>query len=81
MEKRWLNERPAGAIISFESVGHSLRREKDSGSEPDCAQREVEATRQLCKGAHLRIVNAAETVRLHHSVPHTPHERNQHNAF
>src|SRR5262249_16283533 len=45
------------------------------------AQREIETARYLSERSDLRIVNAAEPVRLHHSVPHAPDKRNEHNSL
>src|SRR6266576_355118 len=73
--------RSTGGIISFECIGHSLRRKQHGGGKPNTAQGEIEAARQLSKRADFSVVNTAEAVGLHHAVPNAPNKRNEHDSF
>src|SRR5262249_9717828 len=53
----------------------------NSCGKPNPAHGEVEATRHLGKGSDFRIVNSAEPIRLHHSVPDAPDKRHEHNSL
>jgi hypothetical protein len=42
---------------------------------------EVEPAGESCEGANLGVVDAAETVSLHHAVPDSPEKNDQHKAL
>src|SRR6185437_10807116 len=44
-------------------------------------QGEIESTRYLGKRSDFRIVNPAEPICLHHSVPDAPDKRHEHNSL
>ena len=71
----------ATGIISFQRVGHSLRRKKHRRREPDGTGREIKPARERGKGTHLRVIDAAKTIGLHHPVPNAPEENHQNNPL
>src|SRR5215470_346356 len=68
-KERRRDERSTGRIISFERIGHSLRREQDGSGKPNPAQREIQTAGYLGERSDFRVVNAAEPVGLHHAMP------------
>jgi len=69
-----------GGIISLQCIGHSLWREQDGSGEPNAAHCEIEAARELGKGADFRVVNPAETVGCIMRA-NAPHKCDEHDSF
>src|SRR6185369_16620581 len=80
-KNRWRNKRSACGIVCLQRVGHPLRRKKNSRCKPNPAHGEIETTRYLGKRSDFRIVNPAEPICLHHSVPDAPDKRHEHNSL
>src|SRR5205085_3234596 len=81
MQEPWGNEGRATGVIRFERVGHSFRGKEHRRREPDRAGAEIEPASERGEGTHLRVVDSAEAVGLHHPVPDAPEENNQDDAL
>src|SRR5262249_55661420 len=77
----WRNKRSAGGIVHGQGVAHPLGGKKNSCCKPNSAQGEIETARYLGKRSDFRIINAAESVRLHHSMPNTPDKHRENDAI
>ena len=77
----WRNEWATAGIISIERTSQPLWRKQDRCCKPNGAGCEIEPARKAGERSHFRIVNAAESVGLHHSVPDAPEENDKDNSL
>ena len=75
------NKWPTTHVVGVERVGHSVRRKHHRRGEPDYAHCEIEPARERVERTHFRVVDAAEPVGLHQSMPDAPEENDQQDSF